>query len=127
MKFSAEILRSAEFEIERLLGELLALGAERPTAIFYFNDEFALLGDRILRQAGVRVPEEMSVIGYDDSELALKTTVPLTSVIHPKYDLGKWVAQMLLEQIEAPERNFPRHLLVTPCLAIRESVRRICS
>ena len=125
VKCSDALLRSTAAETERMLGELLALGAERPTAIVYFNDEFAVFGDRYLRQAGLRIPEDISMIGYDDSDLALQTSVPLTSVIHPKYHIGKWAAEILLEHIETPERRFPRHLLVTPRLAERSSVRRL--
>ena len=53
-----------------------------------------------------RIPDnDFSIIGYDDSELATLTDLQLTSVIHPKYKLGVWAAEMLLEQLNNPKKN----------------------
>lgn len=108
-----------------LVQELLDLGDERPTAIVFYNDGMAVRGYQHLEAAGLRVPEDISIISFDDSDLALQPNVHLTSVIHPKYYLGKWAAELILDQIAHPGQYFPRHLLIAPTLAIRDSVRTI--
>ena len=106
-----------------LTQDLLALGEERPTAIFFFNDHAAMQGYAAIRDAGLRVPDDVSVIGYDDSEMAAQADVPLTSVIHPKYRIGKWAAEMLLEQLDAPCRCTSRQMILHPSIAVRDSVK----
>ncbi|GAK49565.1 transcriptional repressor [Candidatus Moduliflexus flocculans] len=108
-----------------LTQDLLALGEERPTAIFFFNDRAAIQGYAAIREAGLRIPDDVSVIGFDDSDFAAQIDVPLTSVIHPKYQLGKWAAEMLLEQLDAPCRCTPRQMILHPSIAVRDSVKTL--
>jgi GntR family transcriptional regulator of arabinose operon len=108
-----------------LTQDLLAMGAERPTAIFFFNDNAAIQGYTAIQEAGLRIPDDISVIGYDDSYLATMADVPLTSVVHPKYKIGKWAAEMLLEQLEAHGRNTPRQMILHPSIAVRDSVKTL--
>jgi len=112
--------------IGRLVKELLELeAAARPTAIFFFNDNAALQGYMTLREAGVIVPDDLSIIGFDDSEPAALAHVPLTTVIHPKYQIGKWAAQILFEDIEHQSERVPRQMLINPTIALRDSVKPI--
>ncbi len=108
-----------------LMQELLELGDARPTAVFFFNDLLAAAGYAAIEAAGLRVPDDISIISFDDSELAMQTRVPLTGMIHPKYYQGKWAAELLLEQLAYPEQRFPKHLLITPTLAVRNSVKTL--
>ena len=108
-----------------MMKELFALGEARPTAVFFFNDLLAVVGYAAIEAAGLNVPNDISIVGFDDSELALQTRVPLTSMAHPKYYQGKWAAELLLETLEYPEQRFPKHLLVTPTLVERDSVKVI--
>jgi len=105
-----------------LTTELLTLGDERPTALFFFNDEAAMRGYAAIREAGLRIPDDISVMGFDDSQLASLAEVPMTSVIHPKHQIGKWAAEMLFEQLESAGRNTPRQMILHPSIAIRDSV-----
>ena len=108
-----------------LTQDVLAMGEERPTAIFFFNDRAAMQGYAAIREAGLRIPDDNSVIGYDDSHLATLVDVPMTSVVHPKYQIGKWAAEMLLEQLEAHGRNTPRQMILHPSIAVRDSVKTL--
>jgi GntR family transcriptional regulator, arabinose operon transcriptional repressor len=108
-----------------LTKDLLALGDERPTAIFFYNDHAAIQGCAAIRDAGLRIPDDISVIGYDDSDAAAIADVPLTSVVHPKYKIGKWAAEMLLEQLEAEDRHTPRQMILHPSIAVRDSVKSL--
>ena len=106
-----------------LMKELLDLGADRPTAVFCFNDQTALQGYDAIRDVGLKVPADISVMGFDDSELAIRMEVPLTTVVHPQYYIGKWAAEILFDKIEQRDQSFPRHLLITPKIVVRDSVK----
>lgn len=108
-----------------LTKELLALEQERPTAIFYFNDMVAVQGMTALTELGLNVPNDISVIGYDDSEDATQSDVPLTTVAHPKAFIGQWAAEILFNEIEHAGRIPHRHILATPTLVLRDSVKRL--
>ncbi|GAK55674.1 transcriptional repressor [Candidatus Vecturithrix granuli] len=108
-----------------LTKNLLELGEQRPSAIFFFNDNAALRAYIAIRAAGLRIPEDISIMGFDDSELATLTDAPLTTMIHPKYQLGKWAAEMLFEDIAHKDHRTPRQLLINPTIAIRNSVKVI--
>jgi GntR family transcriptional regulator of arabinose operon len=85
------------------------------TAIFCYNDQIALKAVSALREAGKRVPEDVSVISVDNSDLAKLCEVPLTSVAHPMEELGITAAQNLLHLIQDPSFkatvNFPPHIV----------------
>lgn len=91
----------------------------RPTAVVCLNDTAALGLLDGLCAAGVRVPEEMSVIGYDDLPFARRLAPPLTTVNQPKYQLGRAAAELLLE--EARPDHTHREIMFQPSLAIRSS------
>ena len=108
-----------------LTKELLAMGTDRPTAIFFFNDEAAMRGYAAIREAGLRIPDDISIMGFDDSQFASMAEVPMTSVVHPKYQIGKWAAEMLFDQLEAEGRNTPRQMILHPSISIKDSVKTL--
>lgn len=73
------------------------------TAVVCYNDEVAMSLIDILLSRGIRVPEDISVVGIDDSNLASVCRVPFTSFPHPKEELGKKVAENLLKMIDNPD------------------------
>ncbi|WP_066188513.1 MULTISPECIES: GntR family transcriptional regulator [Gracilibacillus] len=72
----------------------------RPTAIVCYNDELAVKLLDILRQASLRVPEDISMVGFDDSFMAELTEVKLTTVSHPKSEMGEMAAKVMLDMIK---------------------------
>ena len=109
-----------------LMQELLRLDAkERPTAIFCFNDYAASQGCIAIREAGLRVPDDISIIGFDNSELAMLAEVPLTTVVHPKQHIGQWAAEILFDQLENTSSEIPRQILFNPDIIERDSVKFI--
>ncbi|AFV00485.1 LacI family DNA-binding transcriptional regulator [Simiduia agarivorans] len=76
---------------------------ERPSAIFSMNDEMAIGAIQGLRTAGIRVPEDMSITGFDDIEFARYSDPALTTVAQPAEELGKTAFQSLLTLIEGRE------------------------
>ena len=78
-----------------------------PTAIFCANDLTAIGAIEALKQLGLRVPENVSVIGYDDQEIARHTHPPLTTVVLPNYELGRWAVETLLQEAQNRDAGAP--------------------
>ncbi|MEK3720392.1 GntR family transcriptional regulator [Paenibacillus sp. FSL H8-0034] len=99
---------------------------ERPTAFVCYNDELAVQLIGAIREAGLTVPGDVSVVGYDDSTLATAMEVKLTTLAHPKLDLGKQAAETLIDMIEhKPSDIADRSKIWKPELIVRESTRPV--
>ena len=93
----------------------------RPDAIFAANDLIALGVLQALIRAGVRVPDDIALIGYDDIYFASAAAIPLSSIRQPAADIGRTAAEVLLHEIENPDEGEYRHVVFQPELVIRES------
>jgi DNA-binding LacI/PurR family transcriptional regulator len=91
------------------------------TALFCFNDTAAMGAIRALRDAGLDVPGDVSVVGFDDIVSAAYSTPSLTTVRQPLMEMGKKGAQLLLERIADREKQFPAEIVMEPELVVRES------
>jgi LacI family transcriptional regulator len=92
----------------------------RPTAAFCANDLLAL---GLLQQsigAGLRVPEDLAIVGFDDIEFAAAAAVPLTSVRQPRQELGRAAAQLVIDEATNPDHRH-QQLSFTPELVARAS------
>lgn len=78
---------------------------ERPTAIMCFNDMLAIGLLQACRETGIRVPEDISVTGFDNITFSAYTTPPLTTLDQPKYSIGFEAAQLLLELLVTKNEN----------------------
>ncbi|MFD2176827.1 HTH-type transcriptional repressor PurR [Veronia pacifica] len=124
IEVNPEWLVEADFECDAAVDaakQILSL-SERPTALFCFNDIMALATISTLQEAGVRVPEDISVIGYDNIDLAGFFSPPLTTVHQPKKRLGKTAIKLLLNRI-ADKENEQQIFEMHPELVVRQSVR----
>jgi LacI family transcriptional regulator len=92
-----------------------------PTAFFAGNDRTALLLMRRLAALGVRVPQDVSVAGFDNLRFTEDLPVPLTTVDQPKQEMGRRAAELLLERIELGISAPARAHVFEPHLVIRES------
>ncbi|HEX6345655.1 LacI family DNA-binding transcriptional regulator [Umezawaea sp.] len=102
---------------------LLATGP-RPTAVFCANDLLALGVLQAMVAAGVRVPEELAIVGYDDIEFASAAAVPLTSVRQPAGRIGATAARLLIEETSGEDGHEHRAVVFSPELVVRDSTRR---
>jgi LacI family transcriptional regulator len=92
------------------------------TAIFCFNDIAAIGAIRALAEAGMRVPEDVSVVGFDDIQSAAFCTPSLTTIRQPLNEMGKTGARILLERIANPENvELTAEVIMQPELVVRES------
>lgn len=100
-------------------GQLLSC-AERPTAIFCENDEMAIGAIQRIRQSGLRVPEDISVAGFDDIPFAAYCDPPLTTIAQPAEAFGRHAVEMLVAQFEQHPLETP-HLVLPYSLVVRGS------
>jgi LacI family transcriptional regulator len=127
-------LRSAGIELEQ---DLIGIGAadqsavwdvatrmlgqrRPPTAVFGFNDATALAVLQRAYQMGIRIPEQLSVVGFDDVDLAAHSVPPLTTMAQPKGELGRRAVDMIIKQLEAGVGD-PTTVTLTTELVVRAS------
>lgn len=96
--------------------ELIRSDQQFPTAIFCANDLLAFGVINILQAEGIQIPQQVSVIGFDDIPMASQCSVPLTTIRQPMRDLGRIAAQLLLDS-----ENQVQHLLLKPELIPRQT------
>jgi LacI family transcriptional regulator len=119
---SPELVVEAEFQIEpghRATRRLLDLH-EPPTAIFAFNDNLAMGALQAARELGVRVPEDLSIVGFDDLEAAELVSPALTTVRQPLAEMGR-MAVSLLERLIEGQRIEALHVELRTQLVVRAS------
>ena len=112
-----------ESEGARLCAQLIDAG-RRFTAIAAANDLLALGCYDIFAERGVRCPEDISVIGFNDMPFAARFQPPLTTIRIPHYEIGKAAAQLMLERLQ--DGGSPsREIMLQPSLVVRGSTARV--
>ena len=102
-------------------GERLVMGDHRPTAVFCANDMIALGVLQRLTANGIRVPEDVAIVGYDDLDLAAAAAVPLTTVRQPRADLGRAAFRLVMNEIDGASGHQHKHIVLDPELIVRRS------
>jgi len=125
LPFDPALVLPGDFTIESGIaaGHDLLARAERPTAAFCTSDEMAIGLMRTLLSAGVRVPQDMSVAGFDDIEFAAVAEPALTTIRQPRRELGQAAASILIDLLQG--RPTPKRIHLGTELVIRESVAPI--
>ncbi len=104
------------------MSSLLALRpADRPTAVIVYNDIMALGALHAARAHRLRVPEDLSVIGFDDITMAAHADPPLTTINQPKYRMGRLAMQLLRRMIQGQPPPGEGYTLMESPLIVRES------
>ncbi len=93
------------------------------SAIFVHNDDMAIGSIRAIHEAGLRVPEDISVIGYDDVPVAAHLEIPLTTVWQPRHEMGAMIVRLIMQMINN-EIIYPHdRILLQPHLVSRATVK----
>lgn len=95
----------------------------RPTAVTCYNDLVALGVVRALNELRLRVPEDVSVIGFDDLQILGHLPLALTTVNVPQYTMGKQAAEMLIRRIEGSEEDPVERVIFDAPLVVRKSTQ----
>ncbi len=93
-------------------------------AILSWDDRLSLGIIRALFEAGIRIPDDIAVAGYDDSEIAQHLSPPLTTIHQPAYQIGKIAAEILFEKIASEESAEAKQIILKPELIVRASTVR---
>ena len=113
-------MRRADFKLEggyRTARSLLE-SASPPDALFVANEPMTVGALRALRELGRRVPDDVAIVGFDDSPWTTLTSPQLTVVSQPANEIGRAAAELLAVPGDARE---PRHVVCSPTLIVRES------
>ncbi len=93
---------------------------DRPSAVFCANDLLALGVLRAALRAGLRVPEDLAIVGYDDIDFAAAAAIPLTSVRQPRLELGRTAARLVIDEATSAHHEH-QQLVFEPDLVVRAS------
>ena len=96
-----------------------------PSAMFVFSDDIALAVMDALKDAGYRIPEDISIIGCGNMRLSEQTVPPLTTVDQYTYEMGTKSVEMLLQLINTGEKSECNVHVIEPRVVVRESCRKI--
>ncbi len=107
----------------RVATNLLSLPPEqRPTAIITYNDLVAIGALHAIRSAGLSVPDDISVVGFDNIPLSSHTNPPLTTIAQPHYQKGQMAVQTLVNRLSGDDNTDPEGFTLLACsLVVRES------
>jgi LacI family transcriptional regulator len=125
LPFDAKLVRDGDWMSGSGFEHTLALMRlpRPPTAIFCANDLMALGALEALKQLGLRVPQDVSVMGYDDQEISRHTHPPLTTLVLPNYEMGAAAVEALLRLVAGGEDRPRRGVIkIDGPLVARESV-----
>jgi LacI family transcriptional regulator len=98
--YDPALVREGDWQVGSGYEHALALlgGERRPSALFCANDLMAVGALDAARELKLAVPRELSVVGYDDQDLARYTHPPLSTVLLPNYEMGRWAAETLIAE-----------------------------
>jgi Transcriptional regulators len=106
------------------LGGRLAAGRPEFTAVFCLNDLLAFGAMHALRDFGLRVPEDVAVVGFDNTALAAYSKPGLTSVAQPREEIGRLAVEVLFKRLTGADKEFVGELVLRPRLVVRESTSK---
>jgi LacI family transcriptional regulator len=115
-----------KFERGRQIGDLISdlQPAKRPDAVFAANDQLALGLLQSFTAHGLRVPEDIAIVGFDDIDFASQSSIPLTSIRQPRQFIGERAAQLLFDEIDSEPDHVHDQVVITPELVVRQSSLR---
>ncbi len=116
--YTTENLNYYPYQFTRYL-----INTVKPTAIVCYNDQAAMRVIDAIKDSGLKIPDDISVIGYDDSSFATASEVKLTTISHPKKKMGKQVANFMLDMLDA--NNYKPQYVYEPELIVRTSCKNI--
>lgn len=122
LNFQPEYLEKCDMSTDdaaKATARLLAL-PERPEAIFGINDTVIFAAMKEIKRQGLRIPEDIALVGFTDEFHSTVVDPPLTSITHPTFEIGQEAARLFFKQLEYPETE-PEQVVLNTKLVVRES------
>ncbi|MDM5340952.1 LacI family DNA-binding transcriptional regulator [Fictibacillus enclensis] len=116
-------IKYGDFTIQsgyELMKELLSDSC-RPEAVLISNNQMTLGAYNYIQENGIRIPEDLAIIGFDDPEWAAITNTPLTAVRQPAYEQGLEAASLMIKRISNTFHGDPQEIYISPSLIVRKS------
>lgn len=112
------------------LAKSLLRQENRPTSFVCYNDNIAIMVIQAIKDCGLTVPGDISVVGFDDSRKAVETDVKLTTVVHPKLEMGRRAAALMIDLLDhkaetMPEGEAATQIVFQPELIVRSSCQKL--
>lgn len=113
-------ISDVNFELALAAANTLLKALEIPDAIFCVSDVYAVAALKAVASAGLSVPDDISIVGFDNVSLSKMAVPAITTISQPRYQLGYQACEMLIDQIEVPSLK-AQHVVLDTELIIRES------
>lgn len=120
-KIHGQAYTMIHYDLEAI--ESFLVRKDRPTAIFTVNDLIALDTLKVAKKLHLNIPQDLSIVGYDNIDIVTHLEVPLTTIHQAKYEMGMEAARILIEKIKQKDNTFKKVILPTQLL-IRKSCTR---
>jgi DNA-binding LacI/PurR family transcriptional regulator len=120
LPYDPALVAKGEWQRERAYRLTKELLNAKPDAIFAAHDQMGVGVIHAVLDAGLRVPDDIAVVGFDDLPSAMTISPTLTTVRQPVYEKGKRATELLLDSIENIG-TYPQHILLPTELVVRES------
>jgi LacI family transcriptional regulator len=117
------LIKNGQFTVQsgyELMKELMN-ESEKPEAVFVSNNFMTLGAYNYLQENGIRIPDDLAIIGFDDPEWAAIVNAPLTAIRQPTYEQGALAAQLIIQRIKNEEQREPQEIYLKPELIVRKS------
>ena len=127
MKIEESLVKKGDYESDsgyKLLNELLSLKAP-PSAVFVTNYEMTIGAIMAINDSDVKIPEELSIIGFDNLHMAKIVKPALSIIVQPMEQIGEVAAQLLLKRLKGDMSNYPSMLRLKTELQINKSVQEL--
>lgn len=129
IKINFNIIKDGSWDIEvayRKMREILD-GNEKITAVFAATDRMAIGAMRAIQERGMTIPEDISVVGFDDIEIAKYLNPALTTVYYPKEEIGRYAVKVLLDRIASDSdiSRIPKKIMLPSNIVERDSLKSI--
>lgn len=123
IEYEKDLIFEGDFRYHSGYDAIPVLLPKKPTAILCLNDMMAYGAIKALKDQDINVPEDISIMGFDDIFFSQIMEVPLTTIQQPAYDMGKKASEILIDEIV--NNSLPRNIIFSPVIKIRHSTRKI--
>ena len=104
-----------------ILMKKLLMAKQHTSATFVWDDKLAIGVRKAIFEAGLKIPEDMVLVGYNDIEIAKYLFPPLTTIRQSTYQIGETAARILLDRLDSDKTETPKQIILKPELVVRES------